>query len=159
MVDKTMKINELYIGRQKTTQDHRSVTSPSRNPANGKDVKDVSPTTGADQTTDQPIDPNKVTAVRKEISTIADPAFQSTSLSSLLNMDLNKEAGPDPQRPQGTVPPIAAGTKVSGEVDDEGNITLAQPGDSSDEEVFVPAAVVKAQNPYENLQILAGIKK
>lgn len=156
MVDKRMKINELYIGRQKTTQDHTSVTSPSRNPANGKDVKDISPTTQRVE----PVDPNQITAIRKKISTTADSAFKGTSLATMLNkMDLNKEEPIEPQGSQGPQGSIAPGTAVTGKADDEGNITLSDPADPSDEEVFVPAAVVKAQNPYENLQILAGIKK
>jgi hypothetical protein len=160
MVDKTMKIDELYIGRQLTKQDHRGMDK-TKSPENGKEIKSIdSPITQPGSDDEQPIDPNQVTAVRKEITTIADPAFKGTSLAGLLNnMALNKETSDEPQGSQGSVPPVASGTKVSGEVDDDGNITLVDPGDSSGEEVFVPAALVKAQNPYENLQILAGIKK
>jgi len=152
-----MKINELYIGRQKTTQDHRGMDQ-TKSPANGKEIKSTaSPTTqqGAVQA-----DPNQITAIRKKITGIADPAFKGTSLANMLNkMDLNKEEPAEPQGPQGSVPPIASGTTVTGKADDEGNFILSDPSDPSDEEIFVPAAVVKAQNPFENLQILAGIKK
>lgn len=150
-----MKINELYIGRQKTTQDHRGMDQ-TKSPANGKEV---SPTT---QQSAEPVqtDPNQITAIRKEISTIADPAFKGTSLASMLNkMDLNKEEPIEPQGSQAPQGSIAPGTTVTGTADDEGNFILSDPADPSDEEIFVPAAVVKAQNPYENLQILAGIKK
>jgi len=151
-----MKIDELYIGRQLTKQDHRGMDK-TKSPDNGKEIKSISPTTQEPVADKQPMDPNQITAVRKEITGIADPAFKGTSLARLLNnMDLNTETT---NEPQGSVSSVAPGTTVTGKADADGNFVLSTPGDDSGEEIFVPAAIVKAQNPLENLQILAGIKK